>query len=181
MQCHPLLHMYLEPWIPPVTLLCWWSRLWENWVVRSAYVVLPMGLQSPSTPPVLLSAPPPGSLSSVWWLAPSIHICIAQLLAGLFMETPHQVPVSKHLLTTATVLSLVCAEMMDPKVGQSTIAPFFSLCFIFLSLFFPCTETFLGYKLWYGWVAPSLDQVATPIYWRWPLQVLSPHFSVHFS
>jgi hypothetical protein len=36
----------------------WWSSLWENWKVRPAYVVLPMGLQS-STPPVLPPDPPP--------------------------------------------------------------------------------------------------------------------------
>ena len=34
---HSLLHMYLESWIPPGTLLSWWSRLWENWVVMPAY------------------------------------------------------------------------------------------------------------------------------------------------
>lgn len=42
-------------WIPPGTLPGWWFSLWKNWVVRSAYVVLPMGLQS-------LCAPLPGSL-----------------------------------------------------------------------------------------------------------------------
>jgi hypothetical protein len=31
---YPLLHMYLEPWIPPGTLLGWWSSPWEHWVVR---------------------------------------------------------------------------------------------------------------------------------------------------
>jgi hypothetical protein len=36
-----------------------------------------------STPPFLLRAPQPGSQSSVWWLALSIHICIGQLLAEL--------------------------------------------------------------------------------------------------
>lgn len=60
---HPLLPIYLEPWIPLGILLAWWSSLWEKWVVRSAYVVLPMGLQFFSTPLVLLPAPPPGSLS----------------------------------------------------------------------------------------------------------------------
>ena len=62
---HPLLHMYLEPKIPLGTLLGWWSSLWENWVVRPAYIALPLGLQSLSTPPVLPPAPLLGSLSSV--------------------------------------------------------------------------------------------------------------------
>lgn len=35
------------------------------------------------------SPPPPRSLSSVWWLVPSIHICIGQLLAGSPKELPH--------------------------------------------------------------------------------------------
>lgn len=64
-QGHPLLPTYLEPWILPCTLLGWWSNPWQHWVVWSAGLVLPMGLQSPSPPPVLLSAPLPGSLSSV--------------------------------------------------------------------------------------------------------------------
>ena len=50
-QEHPLLYMYLEPWIPRCTLLGCWSSSWEHWVVWAADVVLPMGLQSPSTPP----------------------------------------------------------------------------------------------------------------------------------
>jgi hypothetical protein len=62
-------------------LLFWWSSLCENWVVRLAFVVLPMELQPPSHPPVLLPSLPPGSLSSAWWVASSIHLCIGQLLA----------------------------------------------------------------------------------------------------
>jgi hypothetical protein len=46
-QSHLLLHMYLEPWIPPGALLDWWSGFWKNWVVRPANVVLPMRLQPP--------------------------------------------------------------------------------------------------------------------------------------
>jgi hypothetical protein len=37
---------YLESKIPLGPLLGWWSRLWEKWVVRPAYVVLPMGCNS---------------------------------------------------------------------------------------------------------------------------------------
>jgi hypothetical protein len=86
---HPLLHMYLEPWIPPGTLFGWWSSLWENWVVRSDYVVLPMGLQSSSAPPGLPPAPSPGFMIGVWWLAPSINICIGWLLARPPQELLH--------------------------------------------------------------------------------------------
>jgi hypothetical protein len=64
------------------------SRLWQNWVVRPAYVVLSMGLHFA---PTVLPAPPPGSPRTARWLAPSIHLCIGQLslwflcmLLGLF-------------------------------------------------------------------------------------------------
>jgi hypothetical protein len=88
-QVHLLLHMYLEPWIHPGTLLDWNSSFWENWVVRPAYIVLTTRLQIPTTPPVLLPAPAPGYLSSVWWLAPRICIWIHHLLARLPKEPPH--------------------------------------------------------------------------------------------
>jgi hypothetical protein len=32
-QGHPLLHMQLEPWVPPCVLLGWWFRPWELWLV----------------------------------------------------------------------------------------------------------------------------------------------------
>ena len=31
-QGHPLLHMQLEPWVPPCVLFGWWFRPWEHWV-----------------------------------------------------------------------------------------------------------------------------------------------------
>jgi hypothetical protein len=62
-QGHPLLHIQLEPWISPCLLLYWWFRPWELWLVD--IVVLPMGLQTPSTPSVLSLTPPLGTK----WLA----------------------------------------------------------------------------------------------------------------
>ena len=29
-QCHPLLHMWLEPWVPPCVLFGWWFSTWEG-------------------------------------------------------------------------------------------------------------------------------------------------------
>jgi hypothetical protein len=51
-QGYLLLHMWLEPWVPPWVLFCWFSP-WELrevgvWLVD--IVVLPMGLQTPSAP-----------------------------------------------------------------------------------------------------------------------------------
>jgi hypothetical protein len=73
-QGHPLLHMWLEPWVPPCVLLGWWFSPWElrsggggggvaAWLVD--IVVLPMGLQTPSAPSVLYLAPPLGTPCSV--------------------------------------------------------------------------------------------------------------------
>jgi hypothetical protein len=43
-QDHPLLHMRLEPWIPPCVLFGWWFSPWELWGVWLVdIVVLPMG------------------------------------------------------------------------------------------------------------------------------------------
>jgi hypothetical protein len=54
-QGHPLLQMYVEPWVPNCTLLGRWSSSWDY--PGMANIVLPMWLQSPSYPPVLLPAP----------------------------------------------------------------------------------------------------------------------------
>ena len=65
-QCHPLLHIQLEPWVPPCVLFGWWFSLWELWGVWLVNIVaLPMGLQIPSAPSVLPLTPPLGSLYSV--------------------------------------------------------------------------------------------------------------------
>ena len=96
-------------------LYTFWLVIWELWVVWPVDVVLPMGLQPPIISPVLLTAPPTGSLSSVWRLAPSIHICIGQLLAGPPKLQPYQISLRKNLLTRATVSVLLSAAAMDPK------------------------------------------------------------------
>jgi hypothetical protein len=49
------------------------------WLVD--FVVLPMGLQTPSVPSVLPRTPPFGFLGSVQWMTVSIYICIGQALA----------------------------------------------------------------------------------------------------
>lgn len=50
-------HPASQPWITPCTPLAWWSNFWEHWVVWPDNIILPMGLESPSAPPVLLLAP----------------------------------------------------------------------------------------------------------------------------
>ena len=76
-----MLHMYLEPWIPPCILFGWWFspwELWEVWLVN--IVVLPMELQTPSAPSVLPLTRPLGTPCSVQWLSAIICICIGQAL-----------------------------------------------------------------------------------------------------
>jgi hypothetical protein len=53
--------MLLEPWV----LFGWWFSPWELWVYWFVHiVVLPMGLQTPSTPWVLSLAPSLGTIKS---------------------------------------------------------------------------------------------------------------------
>jgi hypothetical protein len=78
---HPMLHMQLEPWVPPCIVFgCLFSprELWEYWLVH--IVVPPLRLQTPSVPWDLSLAPSLGTLCSDQWLAVSIHFCICQAL-----------------------------------------------------------------------------------------------------
>ena len=85
--CHLLLHLQLEPWVPPCVLFRWSFSPWELWSVCLVdTVVLPMGLQTPSAPSVLSLTPP--------WLAVSIHLCIGQALAGPLRRQLYQTPFS---------------------------------------------------------------------------------------
>jgi hypothetical protein len=101
---HPLLLMWLEPWVPPCVLFGWWFSPWELlgvWLVE--IVVLPMGLQTPSAPSVLSLTPPLRTPCSVQWLAAIICLCICQNLAKPLRRQLYQAPVSKHLLVSTIV------------------------------------------------------------------------------
>jgi len=42
-QCHPLLHMQLEPWFPTCVLFGWWFSLWKlqgMWVAKLLYLCI---------------------------------------------------------------------------------------------------------------------------------------------
>jgi hypothetical protein len=58
-------------------------------------VGLPMGLQTPSAPPVLPLTPPLGTPYSDRWLAANIYLCIGQALAEPLRGQLYQAPVSK--------------------------------------------------------------------------------------
>jgi hypothetical protein len=86
MPNNPLLHMQLEPWVPPCVLFGWWFSLWELlgvWLVN--IVVLPMGLQIPSAPSVLSLIPPwgPHAQSNSWLqTSTSVFVRVWQSLSG---------------------------------------------------------------------------------------------------
>ena len=84
---HPLLHMQLEPWVPPCVFFDWWfnpRKHWEYWLVN---IVPPMGLQTPSAPSL-------GTLCSFQWMAVSNHFYISQALAESLRRQLYQAPVS---------------------------------------------------------------------------------------
>jgi hypothetical protein len=79
---HPLLHIQLEPQVPPCVFFDWWFSFKEvcgYWLLHID--VPPMGLQTPSAPWVLSLAPSLGTLCSIQWIIVSIHFCICQALA----------------------------------------------------------------------------------------------------
>jgi len=125
-QVHPLLHMQLEPWVPPCVLFGWWFSSWGYWLVH--IVVPPMGQQTPSAPLVLSLAPPLGTLCSVQWMDVSNHFCICQALAEPLRRQLVQAPVSKHLLTYTVVSGFSNCIWDGFPGGQSMDGLSFSLC-----------------------------------------------------
>ena len=93
--------------------ICSWSHVysfvdglvpgssWGDWLVD--IVVLPVGLQSPSTPLVPSLTSLLGTLRSVQWLAVSIRLCICKALAGPLRRQPYQAPFSMHFLASTIV------------------------------------------------------------------------------
>uniref|UniRef100_A0A8C6GG33 Uncharacterized protein n=1 Tax=Mus spicilegus TaxID=10103 RepID=A0A8C6GG33_MUSSI len=78
-------YMVSSPWYP-------WELL-GDWLVD---IVLPVELQSPSSPSVLLLTPLLETLHSVQWLAASIRLFICQALAGPLRRQTFQAPFSMH-------------------------------------------------------------------------------------
>jgi hypothetical protein len=137
-QGHPLLHMYLEPWLPPCTLLGWWSSPGEHWVIWPADVVLSMGLQSPFAPPVLLPVPPPTGVPELSLIIGSKHSHLLSLVASRTSQgtaTPgscQQAPLGNN-----NSIRVWCLQTgWIAQVGQSLDGPSFSLCPIFC----PCSS-----------------------------------------
>jgi hypothetical protein len=65
----PLLHMQLEPWVPPCVFFDWWfspREIWGYWLVHN---IPSMGLQTPSALLVLSPVHSLGSLYFFPWMA----------------------------------------------------------------------------------------------------------------
>jgi hypothetical protein len=79
---YPLLHIELEPQVPPCVFFDWWfssKELWMYWLFHID--VPPVELQTPSGPWVLSPDPSSGTLCCIQWIAVSIYFCIFQALA----------------------------------------------------------------------------------------------------
>ena len=128
-QVHPLLHMRLEPWVPPCVLFGWWFSPWELWSYWLVYIfVPPMELQTASAPCVLSLAPPLETLCSVQWLAVCIYLCICQALAKPLRRQLYQAPVSKHLLASTIVSGFGNCIWDGSPGGTVTGWPFLQFC-----------------------------------------------------
>ena len=82
-QGHPLLHIRLEPWVPPCVLFGWWVGPWELWLVD--IVILPMGLKTSSAPSVLSLTFPlgPSDQFNGWlWASASVFVRLWKSLSG---------------------------------------------------------------------------------------------------
>ena len=128
-QGHPLLHMQLEPWVPPCVLFGWWFSPWELWGYWLVHIVVPpMGLQTPSAPWVLSSS----SIGDLV-LSPMVGREHPPLCLSVTGRASQETPI--RLLSASTCwhpqyfLGLVTIYGMDPQVGQSLDSLSFSLCF----------------------------------------------------
>ena len=105
-QGQPLLHMWLEPWVPPWIHFGWWFspwKIWGEWGLVGWYYCSSYGLQTPSAPSVFSLTPPLGTQCSVQWLASSTHHCICQALTEPLKKQLYHTPVSMHFLASTIV------------------------------------------------------------------------------
>jgi len=135
--CYSLPNMWLESWVPPCVLVVGGlvpGSIGRVWLVD---IVLPMVLQTPSTPSVFSLTSSLGSPCSVQWLAVSILICISRTLAEPLRRHPYLAPVSKHFYISAIVTGFGGCIWDGFQVGQSLDDLFFSPC----STLYPCISS----------------------------------------
>jgi hypothetical protein len=135
-------------------------------------IFLPMSLQAPSAPSVILVTLPLGSPGSVRCLAVSICICICQVLAEPLRSLPGTCQqaflgisnsVSVWFLWTGWIPRWIRLWMSFLSVSAPFIVPVF-----------PMDRNNSGLKILICVGSPIPQLVPVPIYWRWFLQVLFP-------
>jgi len=91
-QCHPLLHMQLEPWVPTYLLFGWLCSPWEiwGWGLVCWYFCSSYEVPNPFSPLSPFSNPSTGVPGSVWWLVASILIGIRKTLSEPLRRHPYQ-------------------------------------------------------------------------------------------
>jgi hypothetical protein len=129
-----LIHMKLEPWVPPCVVFYWWfspRELREYWLVH--IVVPPRGLQTPSVLWVLSLDPSLGTLCSIQWITVSIYFCICQALAEPLRRQLYQSTVSKILLASV-IVSGFGGCLWDGSPGRAVTAWLFLQSLLHTSL-----------------------------------------------
>ena len=118
-------------------------------------VVLPMELQTPSTPSVLSLIPILGIPHSVQLLAANILLCICKVLAGPLRRQPYQTPFNMHFFASTIVSGFGnCIWGWNPRSGSlwmafvSVSAPHFLSIFPRVSILFPLLRRAEASTLW---------------------------------
>jgi hypothetical protein len=137
-QGHPLLHLWLEPWVTPCVLFGWWFSSFElgggGWLV--GIVVLLTELQTPSAPSIL-------SLTPHWGPhAQSMIGCEHLPLYWSGSGRASQDPVSKHFLASP-IVSGFGVYIWDGSPGEAVSGwPFLQSAPHFVYVFPPVTILF---------------------------------------
>jgi len=121
---HPLLHMQLEPWIPPCVFFDWWFSPRKLWGYLLVHIIVPhIGMQTPSAPWVHWG---PCVLSNGWlWASTSVFVRHWQSLS---QDSYISLLPTSSCWHPQCCLVLVVVYGMNPQVGQSLDGHFFSLC-----------------------------------------------------
>jgi hypothetical protein len=170
-QSHPL-HVYLEPRSPPGMLLGWWSSLWKNWLVRSAYVVLPMDCNTPLHLQSFRYLPHQVAWAQTdGWLQAS-----TSAVASCWLDFPrnHHIRfLSKSSSWPGQQCWVWCLQTLlihrwdSPRLALPSVSVPFSVPVL------PLDRNISGLKYLRCLGGPTPQPGAVPFYWRWSQQVLS--------
>jgi len=130
-QGHPLLHMWLEPWISSCVLFGWWFSPWELWAVWLVDIVLPTGFLSYLSPfsnsstgdPIL--SPMVGCKHLPLYLSGSGRASQETAISGSCQHAPLLISFrnsfGKHTLLNDCAHSVLQSIILSFKSNQNTI------------------------------------------------------------